>query len=57
MLAIDEDDVQRRSYPTPGRQQGTGGWELVLALDLPGQAERIASEAVQLLTADECPAG
>ena len=54
-LAIAEDDVQRRSYPTPARQQGTGGWELVLGLHLPGQAERIASEAVQLLTADPCP--
>jgi len=56
VLAIDEDEVQRRSFPTPGRQQGTGGWEFVLGLDLPGQAERIASEAVQLLTADDCPA-
>ena len=55
VLATDEDDTQRRSYPTPGRQQGTGGWELVLGLDLPGQAERIAEEAVQLLAADECP--
>jgi TldD protein len=55
VLAIDEDEVQRRSFPTAGRQQGAGGWELVLALDLPGQAERIASEAVQLLSADPCP--
>jgi len=55
VLAIDEDEVQRRSFPTPGRQQGTGGWEFVLALDLPGQAERIAAEAVQLLTAGDCP--
>jgi TldD protein len=55
VLAIDNDDVQRRSYPTPGRQQGTGGWEFVLGLDLPGHAERIAGEAVQLLSADPCP--
>ena len=55
VLAIDDDEVQRRSYPTPVRQQGTGGWEFVLALDLPGNAERIASEAVQLLAADPCP--
>ena len=57
VLAISGDEVQRRSYPTPVRQQGAAGWEFVLALDLPGQAERIASEAVQLLSADECPAG
>jgi TldD protein len=56
-LAIEEDEVQRRSYPTPSRQQGTGGWEFVLGLDLPGHAERIASEAVQLLAADPCPSG
>jgi TldD protein len=55
VLAIDGDEVQRRSFPTPGRQQGTGGWEYVLGLDLPGHAERIAGEAVQLLTADACP--
>jgi TldD protein len=55
VLAIQDDEVQRRSFPTPARQQGAGGWEYVLGLDLPGQAERIASEAVQLLTADPCP--
>jgi TldD protein len=54
--AISNDDVQRRSYPNGNeRQQGTAGWEYVLALDLPGHAERIASEAAQLLTAAECP--
>jgi TldD protein len=54
--AISEDEVQRRSYPNGNeRQQGTAGWEFILALDLPGHAERIASEAAQLLTAAECP--
>jgi TldD protein len=48
-------EVQRRSYPDAFRQQGTAGWEYVLAMDLPGNAERIATEAVQLLTADPCP--
>ena len=57
VLAVDADEVQRRSYPTPFRQQGAAGWEYVLALDLPGQAERVAEEAVALLRADECPAG
>ena len=54
--AVSDDDVQRRSYPNSmERQQGTAGWEYILALDLPGNAERIATEAVQLLTADPCP--
>jgi TldD protein len=56
-LAVTDDDVQRRSYPSAYRQQGTGGWEYVLGLDLPAHAERIAAEAVQLLTADPCPHG
>ncbi|MCC7358012.1 MAG: TldD/PmbA family protein [Anaerolineales bacterium] len=54
-LAMDGDDVQRRSYPSPYRQTGAAGWEYVLALDLPGQAERVADEAAQLLAADPCP--
>jgi len=54
--AVGGDEVQRRSYPTSnGRQQVTAGWEAVLKWDLPGQAERVASEAVQLLTAAPCP--
>jgi TldD protein len=45
-----------RSYPNSfGRQQVTGGWEMMLQWDLPGNAERIANEAVELLTADPCP--
>src|SRR5205085_7139029 len=57
VLAVADDEIQRRSYPTPVRQQGAAGWEFVLALGLPAQAERVASEAVALLTADPCPAG
>ena len=50
------DEVQRRSYPqSQGRQQGCAGWEYITRMDLPGNAERIASEAVALLTADHCP--
>ena len=49
-------EVQRRSYPqSMGRQQGCSGWEYVRAMDLPGNAERVADEAVALLTADRCP--
>jgi TldD protein len=55
--AVGESEVQTRSYPNSfGRQQVTGGWEMVLEWDLPGNAERIADEAVALLTADQCPA-
>ncbi|MEE9215891.1 MAG: TldD/PmbA family protein [Anaerolineales bacterium] len=56
--AVGEGEVQQRSYPSSwGRQQVTAGWETVVAWDLPGNAERVASEAVALLTADPCPSG
>ena len=50
-------EVQRRSYPQSMRQQGCAGWEFVDAMDLAGNAERTAAEAVALLTADHCPTG
>jgi TldD protein len=54
--AVGNGEVQVRSYPTSfGRQQVTAGWEVALSWDLPGNAQRIASEAVALLTADPCP--
>jgi TldD protein len=56
--AVGDGEVQTRSYPTSfGRQQVTAGWEAVLGWDLPGNAGRVASEAVALLSADPCPAG
>ncbi|MCH8900689.1 MAG: TldD/PmbA family protein [Chloroflexi bacterium] len=56
--AVDEGEVQRRSYPNSvGRHQGTEGWEFVERWDLPGNAARIAAEAAELLTAKPCPAG
>jgi TldD protein len=54
--AVGERETQRRSYPGIRGQYGTRGWELVRELDLPGNAARIAEEALALLTADECPA-
>jgi TldD protein len=55
-IAVGGGEVQSRSYPTSaGRQQVTAGWEAVQEWDLPGNAERIASEAAALLTADPCP--
>ncbi len=54
--AVGNDEVQRRSYPQMnGRQQGCAGWEYITALDIPGNAEKTASEAVALLTAQHCP--
>ena len=54
--AVGNSEVQRRSYPQAhGRQQGCAGWEYVTGMDLVGNAERVASEAAALLTADPCP--
>lgn len=54
--AVGHGEVQVRSYPTSfGRQQQTAGWEAVQSWDLPGNAPRVASEAVALLSADPCP--
>jgi TldD protein len=56
--ATSDDEVQTRSYPNSfGRHQLCAGWEAVVAMDLAGNAERIASEAVALLTAAPCPTG
>ncbi len=52
--AVGDGEIQRRSYPDV-RCQITGGWEDVQGWDMPANAERIATEAVQLLTADPCP--
>ncbi|HEX4019433.1 MAG TPA: TldD/PmbA family protein [Frankiaceae bacterium] len=54
--AIGERETQRRSHPSAFGHYGTCGYELIRSFDLPGNAERIASEARALLTAPECPA-
>ena len=54
--AVGGSEVQVRSYPNAfARQQVTGGWEELVGWDLPGNGQRVASEAVALLTADPCP--
>jgi TldD protein len=54
--ATGKDDRQRRSWPTSfGGQHETAGWEMVLRWDLLGNAQRIAEEAVALLSAPACP--
>ncbi len=56
--AVGAGDVQKRSYPNSfGRQQLTGGFEHIRAMDLPGNARRIAEECRALLTAPTCPSG
>ena len=57
-IATSPDEVQTRSFPNSfGRHQLCAGFEAVEAMDLPGNAERIAAEAAALLTAPPCPAG
>jgi TldD protein len=55
--AVNDSELQVRSYPQAGGQVVTAGFEAVRALDLPGQAQRIGEEAVALLDAPQCPAG
>lgn len=51
-------EIQRRSFPNSfGGQYQTRGYELVEELDLVGNAQRIAEEAVALHQCDQCPAG
>jgi TldD protein len=56
--AVNDSESQVRSWPnSAGGQHVTGGFEAVRAMDLPGNAERVAEEAVALLDAEECPSG
>jgi TldD protein len=55
--AVGEHETQRRSYPQSFGHVETGGYEVIRRFDLPGHAEATAEEAVQLLSADPCPAG
>jgi TldD protein len=56
--AVNENESQVRSWPnSAGGQHVSGGFEAVRAIDLPGNAQRIAEEAVQLLDAVDCPSG
>ncbi len=56
--AIERDQVQVRSWPASmGGNHVRGGYEFIHLLDFPAHAERVASEAAELLTAPPCPAG
>ncbi len=55
-LAIGEREIQQRSYPNSFRGHfACLGYEHVRAMDLAGNAPRLAEEAVALLKAPECP--
>lgn len=54
--AVGDDDVQRRSFPNSFRGHlAAAGWEHIQRLGLLDEAEHTASEAVELLSARECP--
>jgi TldD protein len=54
--ALAEGELQRRSHPNSFRGHiAAAGWEHVAGLRLVEEAERTATEAVELLSARECP--
>jgi TldD protein len=54
--AIAEGELQRRSYPNSFRGHiAAAGWEHIAKLGLVEEAERTATEAVELLSATDCP--
>ena len=56
VIAVGNGDMQRRSYPASFRgQYMTKGYELVEEIPLLENGERVADEAVTLLTAKKCP--
>ena len=55
--AVDGDEHQRRSYPDSGGGWNAAGYEFIRGLRLTDQAEPLAEEAVELLTAPQCPSG
>ncbi|HYH92523.1 MAG TPA: TldD/PmbA family protein [Candidatus Saccharimonadales bacterium] len=55
--AIEGDEHQRRSYPDSGGGWQAAGYEYIRGLGLAERAEPLADEAVQLLTAPQCPSG
>ncbi|HEX6285966.1 MAG TPA: TldD/PmbA family protein, partial [Acidimicrobiia bacterium] len=56
-MAVGESETQRRSYPQSFGEYQTGGYEVIRGFDLPAHAARLAGEAVELLSADQCPSG
>jgi len=58
VVALQGEELQVRTYPgAHGGSAACAGWEHVLGFDLVANAPRIAAEAIELLSAPECPAG
>jgi TldD protein len=56
--ATDGTELQMRSYPLAhGGLFAASGWEHLLALDLAAHGPRVAEEAIELLSAPDCPEG
>jgi TldD protein len=57
--ATDGSELQVRSYPTAHGDGLTAarGWEHIRSIGLEAHAPRVAAEALELLTAPQCPAG
>ncbi|RJQ55594.1 MAG: TldD/PmbA family protein [Actinobacteria bacterium] len=56
--AIEDGEIFPRSYPNSGRGDfAQQGYEFIEAMDLDGNAERVASEAAALVKAKPCPSG
>jgi TldD protein len=54
--ALGEGELQRRSHPNSFRGHiAAAGWEHIDRLGLVDEAERVGTEAVELLSAKECP--
>src|SRR5207237_3891249 len=56
--ALADGEMQRRSYPNSFRGHITAaGWEHIPRLSLVEEAPRVGTEAVELLSAQDCPSG
>ena len=56
-LAVGDREVQRRTFPGDVGLYKAGGWEVIEQAHLRENAQRIAEEAVALLSAPQCPSG
>jgi TldD protein len=55
--AVDGEEHQRRSYPDSGGGWQAAGYEYIRGLDLTARSGPLAEEAVELLSAPQCPSG
>lgn len=57
-VAVGKGEMQTRSYPNSARgNYGTAGYEFIENMGLLENAPRVGREALELLTAEECPSG